>query len=79
MLDEKVQATIDAIDLDEKNRALEGILAVQVHVGPAMQIQYRDFFLKDLPSDEPLITPEQAPIPPSAVKVVPQGQGKAKK
>jgi hypothetical protein len=33
--------TVDVIDLDEKNRSLEGVLAVQVHVGPAMEIRYR--------------------------------------
>jgi hypothetical protein len=70
--------TADVIDLDEKNRALEGILGVQVHVGPAMQIQYRDFFIKNLPDDPPIITPDQAKIPASAVKVVPQGQPKKK-
>jgi 3-keto-disaccharide hydrolase len=67
------QQTIDAIDLDEKGRALEGILGVQVHVGPAMQIQYRDFFVKHLPDALPLIKPDEAKIPASAVKVVPQG------
>jgi len=71
--------TADVIDLDEKNRALEGILGVQVHVGPAMQIQYRDFFVKHLPDDLPIITPDQATIPASAAKVVPQGQPKKKK
>jgi len=71
-------ATVDVIDLDEKNRALEGILGVQVHVGPAMKIQYRNFFVKHLPDNLPIITADQAPIPPSAVKVVPQGQGKKK-
>jgi len=65
--------TVDVIDLDEKNRALEGILGVQVHVGPAMQIQYRDFWLKLLSDDISLIKLDQAPIPASAVKVVPQG------
>src|SRR5262245_15505979 len=70
--------TVDVIDLDEKNRALEGILGVQVHVGPAMEIQYRNFFIKHLPSDLPIITPDQAKIPSSAVKVVPQGQPKKK-
>jgi 3-keto-disaccharide hydrolase len=70
--------TAEAIDLDEKGRALEGILGVQVHVGPAMEIQYRNFYLKDLPDDVPLITAEQAPVPNSAVKVVPQGQPKKK-
>jgi 3-keto-disaccharide hydrolase len=70
--------TVEAIDLDEKNRALEGIVGVQVHVGPAMQIQYRDFLVKHLPDDLRVITADQAPIPASAVKVVPQGQPKKK-
>lgn len=73
------QPTVDVIDLDEKGRKLEGVLAVQVHVGPAMKIQYRDFFLKRLPDDLPLITAEQAKIPPTAPKVVPQGKDKPKK
>lgn len=72
-------ATVDVIDLDEKNRALVGILGVQVHVGPAMQIQYRNFFVKHLPDDLPIITADQATLPASAVKVVPQGQAKKKK
>lgn len=71
--------TADVIDLDEKNRALEGILAVQVHVGPKMQIQYRDIFLKNLPDDLPLISPDEAKIPENAVKVVPQGTPRPKK
>ncbi|HWL08190.1 MAG TPA: DUF1080 domain-containing protein [Planctomicrobium sp.] len=71
--------TVDVIDLDEKNRALEGILGVQVHVGPAMRIQYRNVYLKHLPDDLPILSSEEAPIPKSAVKVVPQGQDKPKK
>lgn len=71
--------TVDVIDLDETGRALEGVVAVQVHVGPAMKIQYKDFFVKHLPADLPLLTPAQAPIPAAAVKVVPQGGGKPKK
>ena len=70
--------TVDVIDLDETNRALEGILGVQVHVGPAMLIQYRNFFVKHLPADLPIILPEQAKVPATAVKVVPQGQAKKK-
>ena len=34
--------TVDVIDLDEKGRKLDGVLAVQVHVGPSMTIQYKD-------------------------------------
>ncbi|MGB7343068.1 MAG: sulfatase-like hydrolase/transferase [Pirellulaceae bacterium] len=66
--------TADLIDLDPEGRALEGVLAVQVHVGPAMKIQYKDFKIKHLPDDMPLITPEQAPIPDGAVGVRPQGK-----
>lgn len=65
--------TIDVIDLDEKHRALEGILGVQVHVGPPMEIQYRDFYVKRLPDDLPILSPDEAKIPATAVKVKPQG------
>ena len=44
-----------------------------------MTIQYKDFFLKVLPDDLPLITPNQAPVPPEARKVAPQGQDKPRK
>src|SRR5262249_19053090 len=71
--------TVDVIGLDEKGCRLEGVLAVQIHVGPAMKIQYKDFFLKRLPDDLPLLTPDQAKIPATARKVVPQGKDKPKK
>jgi len=55
--------TADLIDFDEKGRALEGVLAVQVHVGPAMKIQYQDFRIKHLPDDLPLLKPQDHPDP----------------
>lgn len=70
--------TVDVVDLDEKGRSLEGVIAVQVHVGPAMKIQYRDFFLQHLPADFPPLTSSDRPIPADAVKVVPQGGGAGK-
>ena len=66
--------TADLVDLDEKGRSLEGVLAVQVHVGPAMKIQYRDFWLKHLPDDLPLQSAENHPIAPNAYGVRPQGK-----
>lgn len=66
--------TADLIDLDEKGRSLEGVLAVQVHVGPAMTIQYKDFLIKHLPDDLPLETAEDHPIPADAYGVRPQGR-----
>ncbi len=66
--------TADLIDLDEEGRSLEGVLAVQVHVGPAMTIQYKDFKIKHLPDDLPLLKAEDHPIPADAVGVRPQGK-----
>lgn len=68
------QPTADLIDLDERGRALEGVLAVQVHVGPAMTIQYRDFRVKHLPDDLPLLTAAEHPIPEGSLGVKPQGK-----
>jgi hypothetical protein len=71
--------TVEVIDLDPEGRKLAGVLAVQVHVGPPMTIQYRDFFLKRLPDDLPLIAPDEASLPPGTRKVAPQGQDKPRK
>ncbi len=65
--------TADLIDFDEKGRVLEGVLAVQVHVGPAMKIQYKDFKIKHLPDDMPLLKTEDYPIAKDAYGVRPQG------
>ncbi len=66
--------TTDLIDLDEEGRSLEGVLAVQVHVGPAMEIQYKDFKIKHLPDDLPLKTADEVTIPDDAYGVKPQGK-----
>ncbi|MEM7602631.1 MAG: family 16 glycoside hydrolase, partial [Verrucomicrobiota bacterium] len=66
--------TADLIDFDEAGRSLEGVLAVQVHVGPAMTIQYKDFKIKHLPDDLPLKKAEDHPIPADAYGVRPQGK-----
>ncbi len=66
--------TADLIDFDEKGRSLDGVLAVQVHVGPPMKIEYRDFRIKHLPDDLPLLQPEDHPIPQGSLGVRPQGK-----
>lgn len=43
------QKTTDVIDLDEAGRALEGVLAFQVHVGDPMTVQFKDIRIKHLP------------------------------
>lgn len=66
--------TADLVDLDEKGRSLEGVLGVQVHVGPKMTIQYKDVRIKHLPDDEPLLTAKDVTIPDDAHGVRPQGR-----
>lgn len=66
--------TADLIDLDESGRSLDGVLGVQVHVGPAMTIEYKDFRIKHLPDDLPLITADEVEIPAEARGVRPQGK-----
>ncbi|MDF1812015.1 MAG: sulfatase-like hydrolase/transferase [Verrucomicrobiales bacterium] len=66
--------TADLIDLDEKGRALEGVLAMQVHVGPAMKVQFKDIRIKHLPDDLPLKTAKDVSIPAGAYLVRPQGK-----
>lgn len=43
------KVTIDLVDHDEKARAQEGLLAFQIHRGPAMEVQIKDVMLKELP------------------------------
>lgn len=38
----------DVTDEDPANRTMKGYLGMQVHVGPPMQVEYRDIFLKEL-------------------------------
>ena len=40
----------EVIDDDTANRKFEGLIGVQVHVGPPMKIEYRGILLKPLPS-----------------------------
>ncbi len=66
--------TADLVDLDAENRALEGVLAVQVHVGPAMEVRFKDFQIKHLPDDLPLLAEDDAPVPAGSLGVKPQGK-----
>ena len=66
--------TADLIDFDETGRSLEGVLAMQVHTGPAMTVQFKDIRIKHLPDDLPLLQAEDHPIPVGSVGVRPQGK-----
>ena len=41
---------VEVVDNDTKGRAMSGILAFQIHVGPAMVVQFKDIQLKRLPA-----------------------------
>lgn len=76
------QVTIDLLDFEEAKRSLEGLLAFQIHRGPAMTVQIKDVMLKTLP-DGGLINFENSPIPSDAQIIEakspkPKGKGKAK-
>ena len=59
------KTTADIIDHQESERELEGLLAFQVHRGPAMKVEIKDIFLKELP-DGDVLTPDHKPVPKDA-------------
>ena len=69
------KVTIELVDHDAKDRELEGLLAFQVHKGPAMIVQIKDVMLKELP-EVPLVTLDKSPIPSDAQRIVAPGAGK---
>lgn len=73
------KVTADITDHQESERELEGLLAIQIHRGPAMKVEVKDIVLRELP-DGDLVTLEQSPIPADAKKIAaPGGGGKKKK
>jgi len=77
-LDGKI--TIDLVDHEKEKRSLEGLLAFQVHRGPAMRVEIKDVMLKDLP-DGGVIPFAKSNIPSDAQmanKPAPKKKAKAK-
>jgi hypothetical protein len=58
---------IEVIDLQVNKRALDGIIALQLHKGYVMTVEFKDIKLKTLP-DGKILSPEETPIPPGAKK-----------
>lgn len=58
----------ETIDADEKKRASKGVLALQLHRGPAMTIQFRNIYLKKL--GEKQTEPVKANVSPASLPVV---------
>jgi len=66
--------TADVLDLDEKGRALDGVLALQLHKGPPMTIEFKDMLIKHLPDDLPILQLKDNPIPADALGAPPRGK-----
>ena len=62
------KTTADLVDHQSSERELDGLLAFQVHRGPAMKVEIKDIFLKELP-DGDLLTLEQHPVPTDAKQI----------
>ena len=73
------KVTIDLLDFEESKRSLEGLIAFQIHRGPAMNVQIKDVMLKELP-DGGVISFENSAIPSDAqiieAKAPAKGKGK---
>lgn len=67
------QLMVEVIDFDEEHRAEDGVLALQLHRGPAMQVQFREIRIEHLPDDLPLLKFEEHPIPAGSLGVRPSG------
>jgi choline-sulfatase len=66
--------TADLIDLDGKGRAFDGVLALQLHKGPPMTIEFKDMLIKHLPDDLPIVQLKNRPIPADALGAPPRGK-----
>jgi len=66
--------TADLIDLDKKGRSMEGVLAMQVHKGPPMIIEFKEMKIKHLADNLPLLSVKQHGIPKGSKGVRPQGR-----
>ena len=75
-LNGKVSAEI--IDHHKEGRSMAGLLAIQVHRGPAMRVQVKDIELKRL-APGGMLTIADAPIPADAKKVPGRAKRPAKK
>ena len=61
--------TIELTDEREKLRSLSGVLALQLHAGPPMKVQFKDIYLKDLKAAAPDAKPQE-PAPAGAKKKI---------
>ena len=68
--------TIDFTDEEEAMRAMSGILAVQIHAGPPMLVEFKNIRLKKLGPDPVPAPTAPAATAPAATKTAPAKQAK---
>ncbi|MDP1591043.1 MAG: DUF1080 domain-containing protein, partial [Prosthecobacter sp.] len=75
------KTTMELTDFEEAKRSLEGLVAFQIHRGPAMEVHIKDVMLKELPEGG-VVAFEKSAIPSDAqiieAKAPGKGKGKAK-
>jgi hypothetical protein len=59
---------IEVVDHQAGKRAMDGIIALQLHKGYSMTVEFKDIQLKKLPAGK-ILSPEDTPIPLGAKKV----------
>jgi hypothetical protein len=62
------KTTVEIVDHQVEIRALEGTIALQIHQGPPMKVQFKDIQLRKLP-DGGILSPDSTPIPEDAKRV----------
>ena len=72
------KVTVEITDYDAKAGASSGLLAFQIHRGPAMKVQIKDVFLKELPAGGATVFAASS-IPPGATKIEAPAPSAAKK
>jgi hypothetical protein len=74
------KTTMELTDFEEAKRSLEGLIAFQIHRGPAMEVHIKDVMLKELPEGG-VIDFTNHPIPSDAQIIeakAPKKNGKGK-
>ena len=66
--------TADFIDMNQNKQTFEGVLALQVHKGPPMKVEFKEIRIKHLPDDLPVLKLKEHPIPKGSTGVQPQGK-----
>ncbi|MEM7143516.1 MAG: DUF1080 domain-containing protein [Verrucomicrobiota bacterium] len=69
--------TAEITDHHESDRDLSGVIAFQIHRGPAMKVEIREVSMKRLPKAD-LVSPDETPVPADAADVNPQKKPKDK-